>query len=222
MAKPKTPFPLGKTETIKGLSEKSALDKFLYNLRNNFSAQQTTDRGQGQYVLAHERINADGDDIDVIVYSSSKVYITASSKMNPTKFNGIASTIVESARKSTTTIKKKRALQLQRVDTIVSFISSINLGDEGHRMIAVVLADTSNEIVITEYMKNLQIQGPPLEDNLPNKIKYLQNKGENVYREDDIRQVRTVRNAVVHQGSIPDKKQAQAAIDISKDILSHA
>lgn len=208
-----------KAEDIDGISKKHSIEKFIHNLSNKYDIKQIPDKGP--HVLVHLKAIYEGKNLDVIVYKSSKVKITSSSKIDSTPFNNIADAIFELARASDSKISETRRLFLQRAKSIVNYIMSLNLGDETNRMLAVILSDTSNEIVITELMRHEKIDGSPLEDNLPNKIKHLKKKDKIMFKESEIMQVRTLRNSIVHQGNIPFKEQAQQAIDIAKEVLDH-
>jgi hypothetical protein len=207
-----------KAEEIDGISKKHSIEKFIHNLKNRYDVKQIPDKGP--HVLVHIKAICEGKNFDVIVYKSSKIKIT-SSKIESTRFNIIANEIFELARTSDSKISETRGLFLQRAKSIVNHIVSLNLDDETNRMLAVILSDTSNEIVITELMQYEKIDGSPLEDNLPNKIKQLKKKNKIIFKELEIMQVRTLRNSIVHQGNIPFKEQAQQTIDIAKEVLDH-
>jgi len=86
----------------------------------------------------------------------------------------------------------------------------------------VILADISNEIVLTEKMRSLKIEGQPLEEGIPGKVKRIKGKEGFVYRENEILNIRELRNQVVHLGSIPDKGQAERALEVARDVLEKA
>jgi len=208
-----------KAENIDGISTKHVLVRFIHNLKEKYDVKQIPDKGS--HVSLHIKANYEGKSFDVIVYNSSKVKITSSSKIDSPTFNNIVNDIFKLARASNSNIAGARALFLQKAKSIVNHISSLNLNDETNRMLAVILSDTSNEIVITELMRHEKIDGSPLEDNLPNKIKHLKKKDIIIFKESEITQVRTLRNTIVHQGNIPFKEQAQQAMNIATEVLDN-
>ncbi|KPV62195.1 MAG: hypothetical protein AOA66_1434 [Candidatus Bathyarchaeota archaeon BA2] len=105
-----------------------------------------------------------------------------------------------------------------RAKNILEFASKLNVDDDYERMVAVILADTSNEIVLREEMKAAGIEGPPLDEGIPEKIKRL-DKGKFVCEEDGVKNTRELRNGIVHRGDIPDKTQAAKALEIAKTVL---
>ncbi|MGQ9469040.1 MAG: hypothetical protein ACUVTD_04350 [Nitrososphaerales archaeon] len=115
-----------------------------------------------------------------------------------------------------------RPLTLQRAKTILEIASKLNLDNEYERMLAVILADTSNEIVLREKMKGMKIEGAPLDEGIPDKIKRLESKGAVVYKEDEIKNIKEVRNRIVHYGDIPDKSQSIDALKVAKEVLEKA
>ena len=91
--------------------------------------------------------------------------------------------------------------------------------DEIQRMVILILADTINEIVLTEQMKKLKITGSALKQGIPDKIEQIKRKHHAVYRGEEIKEVREYRNAVVHQGNVPLQKQAELAATLANDVL---
>ena len=50
-------------------------------------------------------------------------------------------------------------------------------------------------------MRSLQISGAPLEAGVPEKIRKIKDKGEDVYKEKEIESIRELRNEIVHRGT---------------------
>jgi len=203
---------------VTGISSEEAIKRFKYFLSKDFHSVMVEDRGQ--YVILHERIHlGDKNYMDVIVYTTDTIFISASPLVFLDTFNDIATKMVRAAQQSVTRLAEIRPLALQRAKNILGFASNLNLDDEYQRMVVVILADTSNEIVLREQMKALGIEGPPLDEGIPQKIMRIKDKGVIVYNEDEIKSVRELRNRIVHYGDIPDKTQATKALNIAQSVL---
>jgi len=206
---------------IDRVSSKEAIERFEYSLSKTFDYKRVEDRGQ--YVVCHGRVHlGNKTNIDIIIYTTDKIFISATPYLQPEKFNEVADKIVSIAQQSVEKLADLRPVTLQRASSILQFALELNIDNEYQRMIAVILADTSNEIVLREQMKALRIQGPPLDAGIPEKIKYIKEKGRDVYMENEIMNVRELRNGIVHHGNIPDKEQTREALQIAKEVLEKA
>ena len=114
--------------------------------------------------------------INVIVYTTETVLITGSPKIPEQEFNKTAIRIAEIAQRSTTKLSKLRPITFQRAEGIINFALNLNPDSEYERMVIIILADTSNEIVLTELMKSLGIKGESLKEGIPKKIEKLREK----------------------------------------------
>jgi hypothetical protein len=86
-------------------------------------------------------------------------------------------------------------------------------------MVAIILSDTCHEIVLREQMKELNIEGAPLDEGIPDKIKRIKDKGYAIIEEDAIKNLRETRNRIVHYGEVPHRGQAEEALKIAKQVL---
>lgn len=206
---------------VSGISSKDAIERFKYFLSKDFRSVRVEDKGQ--YVVLHERIHLENKQrMDVIVYTTDRMFISASPLVSLNIFDALATKIVRTAQQSVKKLVEIRPLTLQRARSILSFASKLNMDNDFERMVVVILADTSNEIVLTERMKALKIKGPPLDQGIPEKIKRLKQKGAIVYKEAEIENIRDLRNGIVHSGNIPDKIQATEALKLAWDVLQKA
>lgn len=203
---------------VSGVSSKDAIQRLEYFISKEFHSTIVPDKGQ--YVILHRRIHLeDKNYIDVIVYTTDTIYISASPFVPSNVFGEVATRIVRLAQQSITRLEEIRPLSLQRAKSILGFASTLNLDDEFQRMVIVILADTSDEIVLREQMKAARIEGAPLEEGIPIKIKKLKDKGLIVYKEDEMKNIREIRNRIVHYGDIPDKMQATEALKIARSVI---
>jgi hypothetical protein len=206
---------------ILGISSKEATGKFDYALSEDFLSKKIEDKGQ--YVLTHHRIQlTDKNNIDVIIYTTDIIFISGSPTIPSGDFDRIATKIADIAQECTKSLVKVRPLTLQRAKTILDFASGLNLDSEYERMVVLILADTTNEIVLREKMKSMGIEGAPLEEGIPDKIKRLRDKGAIVYKGDEIKNIREIRNRIVHYGDVPDKSQSIDALKVAKEVLEKA
>jgi hypothetical protein len=93
------------------------------------------------------------------------------------------------------------------------------LDKDYERMIAIILSDTSNEIVLREKMRAYQIGGAALDDSIPEKIRRLKEKGCQIVEEAAIKDLRGARNRIVHYGEIPHKGQAEECLKVADRVL---
>jgi hypothetical protein len=206
---------------VHGISAKEAVDRFDHTLSKVFNGKRIEDKGQ--YVVYHGRIHlGDKNELDVVLYTTDTIFVSATPSLPGITFNEVATKIVSLAQQCTTKLTEARPITLQRASSILEFASSLNPDDEFQRMVMVILSDTSNEIVLREQMKALKIEGAPLDDGVPEKIKRLKQKGVFVYRETEIGNIRELRNGIVHYGNIPDKNQAIEAFKLAQDVLKKA
>ena len=150
------------------------------------------------------------------------IFISSSPKTSSSTFERIASEVAEIAQTSITKVTETRPLTILRANNILDFASKLDLDNEYERMVVIILSDISNEIILREKMKSLKIEGSPLDAGIPNKIKTIKEKGQDVYKKEEIKQVRELRNGIVHSGNIPDKNQAKKALEVAIDVLKNA
>jgi hypothetical protein len=207
-----------KAEVI-GVSSGESPKRYKMLLEQELGVVDIPDRGQ--YVSLHKRIRLpDKMFIDIIVYSTDTIYVSGSAYIKPEEFARIATKIIELAQQAITPpLEKMRPISVQRAKDLLGFAGNLNLDKDYERMIAIILADTCNEIVLREKMKALNIDGVPLDDNIPEKIKRLKAKGCQIVDEEAIKNVRETRNRIVHYGDIPHKGQAEESLKIADHVL---
>lgn len=171
------------------------------------------------YVISHHKINTGQHDITVEVYTSETIVIKGSPRIPLDEFEKIASKVIEIANRSKLSVADDRPITLTRAIGIMSYALKLDLSDEYQRMVAVILSDLVNEIILTEIMRNQGIKGSPLEAGVPTKIRYLKEKNISIYLEEEIKNIRDLRNGVAHRGEFPDETQAKQAIDVAHKVL---
>lgn len=207
-----------KAEVI-GISSGESSKRYKVLLENEFSAVDVSDRGE--YVSLHKRIKLpDRMFVDVIVYSTDTIYVSGSAYIDPEEFARIATKTIELALQAKTApLEQMRPISVQRAKDILEFAKHLDLDKEYERMIVIILSDTCNEIVLREKMKALSIDGAPLDDNIPEKIKRLKVKGCQIVDEEAIKNLRETRNRIVHYGDIPHRGQAEESLKIAEHVL---
>jgi hypothetical protein len=215
MAKAKA---LQKKMRIPLISENFA--RLLHFLEEKYKCKRIEDKGE--YVVGHCRIGLQEDqEIDVVAFTSDTLLIRASPKTPSELFHTVCSAVEKLAGQATTSVSAARPLTTQRAKTILDYASKLDLHNEIQRMVIVILCDTVNEIILREQMKALEIQGPPLDEGIPEKIERIEGKGQVVYRSAQVKNIRELRNGIVHQGNIPDKSQAEKCLEVTSDFLVH-
>jgi len=99
-----------------------------------------------------------------------------------------------------------------KAKSLLDYAGRLNLNDENDRMVAVIISDTSNEIILTECLKSFEIKGDALREGIPQKIDRLVSKGMNVHKPTEIKNSRELRNDIVHNGNVPNKDQAERCL----------
>lgn len=203
---------------VNGIASEAAIKRYKGFLENEFKAADVPDRGQ--YVLLHKRIKLpEKKTIDIIVYSTGTMYVSGSAYIGENEFATMATRIIQLAQQATVPLEQTRPISIQRAKCILDFVRELNLDNEYDRMVAIILSDTCNEIILREQMKALKIEGAPLDEGIPNKIKRIKDKGYSVTAEDSIKNLRETRNRIVHYGEVPHKEQAEEALKITEEVL---
>jgi len=204
---------------VHGISASEASKRFDYFLSKEFQASKIEDKGS--YVVMHSRVRLPNrENLDVIVYTTDTIYLSTSPFVPKETFDSLATRIVQLAQQSTKSLEEIRPLTLLRARGILESASKLNLDDEFDRMSIVILADISNEIVLREHMKAAKIEGSPLDEGIPEKIKRLKDKGKVVFEDAEIINTRELRNGIVHRGDIPDRNQTKKALQIAQSVLN--
>lgn len=203
---------------VTDISTGDSIKRYKTLLENEFDASDVEDKGE--YVLLHKRIKLpDRKFIDIIVYSTDRIYISGSAYIDTDEFGKKATRIVELAQQAITPIEEIRPISVQSAKDILDFAKKLDLDKDYERMIAIILSDTSNEIVLREKMKAFQIGGTALDDSIPEKIRRLKEKGCQIAEEAAIKDLRGTRNRVVHYGEIPHKGQAEECLKVADRVL---
>jgi hypothetical protein len=211
---------LQKKVNVGAISKPKHLQRLARLFQEKYRCKSIDDKGD--HVAGHWRVIPEEDqEIDIVVYTTDLVMIRASPRVADDIFNRQSVVIEGLAKQATTPVSKIRPLTIQRARTIFEYASKLDLAVDGHRMVAVVLCDTSNEILLREQMIALGIQGSPLDSGIPDKIRTIESKGQAVYRSAEIKNIRDLRNGIVHRGEIPDQTQAGKCVEITCDVLTH-
>lgn len=137
---------------VKGIASEAPIRKYAGFLQDQYEVTEVPDRGE--YVLLHRRIKLpERKAIDIIVYSTDRIYVSGSPYVDDADFDTMATRIIQLAQQATAPLEEARPISLQRAKSIFDFARRLNLDSEYERMVAIILADTSNEIVLTEQMK---------------------------------------------------------------------
>jgi hypothetical protein len=203
---------------VKDITSENARQRYKGFLESEFNAQDVQDKGE--YVLLHKRINLpEKKTIDIIVYSTGTIYVSGSPLIDSNEFATKATRIIQLAQQATVPLEQVRPISIQRAKCIWDFAQKLNLDNEYERMVAIILSDTCNEIILREQMKALQIEGAPLDEGVPEKIQRIKNKGYAVVAEEPIKNLRETRNRIVHYGEVPHKEQAIEGLKIAEQVL---
>ena len=164
-----------KAEVI-GISSGDSIKRYKTLLENEFGAIDVADKGE--YVLIHKRVKLpDQKFIDIIVYSTERIYVSGSAYIDADEFARKATRIIELAQQANMPLEEVRPISVQSAKDILGFAKTLDLDKEYERMIAIILSDTCNEIVLREKMRSLRIDGVALDDNIPEKIRRIKEKG---------------------------------------------
>ncbi len=119
----------------------------------------------------------------------------------------------------TESIHDRRPVSAVRAREIFEFVTELDTEKSNERMVAIVLCDTTNEIILTELMKDKKISGSALNEGVRKKISYLEKKGTIIPFSKELSNIREVRNKAVHDGQIPSKGQVDTALKTTKQFI---
>jgi len=203
---------------VKDIASEAAIQRYKGFLEGEFKAEDFPDKGE--YVLLHKRIKLpEKKKIDIIVYSTGTIYVSGSPLIDHNEFATKATRIIQLAQQATVPLEEIRPISVQRAKCILDFARKLNLDNEYERMVVIILSDTCSEIILREHMKTLQIEGTPLDEGVPEKIRRIKSKGYAVVAEEPIKNLRETRNRIVHYGEVPQKEQATKALEIAEQVL---
>jgi hypothetical protein len=206
---------------ITGISQPSARDKFTASMKKTCSIK--TVPNTGSYVSLHIKADmADNSTADVTIFSNDTITVSASPHVTQANFEELVRNVQKTAETSIKSLSTTRPLALARAKELIDYATSLSPSDEKQRMVVIILCDTANEIILTEKLQSLNITGSPLNEGIPDKIRRIKGKGEDVYRESEILVIRERRNDIVHRGNIPMKTEADKVVEISSDFVNKA
>jgi len=160
--------------------------------------------------------------VSILVYRTDKVYFAGSPKAPSEEVQSVADRVLEICRFCTYRISDRSFSSITRAEGILAYVRRIEATSDVTKMIAVILADTMIEMIVTEMMKDKGIRDSQLlKSGMPDKLQSLRDTGLPVYQEEGIRQLRSVRNRAVHDGSIPSEGEAANAVRLAEDIFTH-
>ncbi len=211
----------GRWHTIRvaGIATGRSRARLQHFLERSYSISQVPDKNL-KVVLHLRTIIADKSPADIIIYANDTVTLSSSPNANPSSLAALVKEIEKVSKMSANIPVRSSAIS--RSIELKDFVGKLDTSDELNRMVAIVLSDTANEIVLREKLRVHHVEGAALDEGIPDKIKRIEKKGELVYRSDEIITVRKLRNDVVHKGTIPSKKDAENVMEISADFLEKA
>ena len=206
---------------IEGFAKPGSVNKFKAMVAEKYETKVLDDKGE--YTLLHLSVTVDsGKRAELILYSTGTLTVSCSPYLDAPKFEAFTADIEKIAKSSTQSVGETRALAVIRARDLNEFAQKFDTADEKQRMVAVIVSDTANEIILREKMISQGIEGDALEAGVPKKIEYLEKKGDLVYMTTEVKQLRELRNGIAHRGSIPSKEQADMAIRWSTEFVSMA
>jgi len=207
------------TEDVPGVSSAKAVEKLCHHLGKEFPCAVKLDPNQSTALNGKVTLDS-GHTLIVTAYKTDKVNFAASPRASGTEVESVANKILEICRFCTYRITGRSFSPITRTEEILEYVRKVETTADAGKVVAVVLADTVIEIVLTEIMKDKNIKDKPsLKSGMPEKLESLRTKGLPIYKEKDIKQLRQVRNRAVHDGSIPSFGEATAAVKLAADIL---
>ena|SRR2546426_6569713 len=208
--------PNSRTIKVPKITEKDTLRRFEDYLLSSLGGKKVEDKGQ--YVVLHAIVPfPENFESNVIVFSSDKIFISSSGIAGKSDFDKIATDIGEAAQRAKESVKQTRPITLMKAKSLLDYAGRLNLSDENDRMVAVIISDTSNEIILTECLKSYNIKGDALGEGIPQKIDRLKTKGMNVHKPTEIKNSRELRNDIVHNGNVPSIDQAKRCLQNSEE-----
>ena len=160
-----------------------------------------------------------GTTAEVIVYNTDKIYVSTSPNFGQPGFDSFAKEIEDIATRCAKPLGKAKPLEKLRAAELIRYSRGLDLNQDKERMVAVIIADTADEIVLTAKMKSLRIAGDALKAGIPDKIRYIEDKKEGVYMKEEIKQIRDLRNGIAHSGNIPTLEETKQVLEWSTEFV---
>jgi hypothetical protein len=212
---------LRKKLVVEGLTKREAAEKFQALISYKYGVKPSKDKGD--YTVFHWKVGIEGDvKADMILFNNGTLTVSATPNLGTAKFDVFCQEIEKLATSGATSMAEEKPLPITRASGLIEYAKGLSLAAEKERMVAVIICDTSNEIVLTTKMRLLKFDGEALKAGVPKKIEYIEGKGEAVYLKERIKEIRELRNDVAHSGSIPSQKEAEQVVGWSNDFVTHA
>lgn len=199
------------------LLEEGCTEKFRILIREKYRITEAED--EGKKVEFHMKIDVGDFPITLKFYSNGTLHFSASPKMDQNIFDLSIESIKVIVNQCTESIHERRPVSAIRAKEIFEFASGLDTEKSDERLVAIVLCDTTNEIILTEIMKDKRISGPALNEGVRKKISYVEKKGIVIPFSKELSNIREVRNNAVHDGQIPSKGQVDTSLKTTKKFI---
>ena len=193
------------------------IEKFRILANQKYTYSEIKDKGKK--VVFHIKIEIEQGPITLKFYTNGTLHLSASPKLDLAIFDSIVKSVEGIAEQCTESIHDKRPVSAIRAREVLEFVSELDTAKSNERMVAVILCDTANEVILTEIMKDKRISGSALREGVLKKISYLEGKNVVVPFSKELSNIREVRNKAVHDGQIPSEGQVSAALKTTKQFI---
>jgi len=160
-------------------------------------------------------------EVHLELYTNNNVEIKASAEVR-TSFTSICGELETILKEATNILSSQNVFRVMRAGRINDYMKSISVDPEIDRMVIVTLCDIILDLLVSEKLSQFTHDRKELEDeSVGAKLALLEKKYKTpVYRPKAIRDVRELRNKIVHGGSSIAKQEAEFARDATIDIFS--
>lgn len=203
---------------VPGICDSACLRKLKFMLSKFFTVNEDRIPTNMSFKAILERTDLPRE-VHLEVYTNNKVEIKASPEV--TSFSAICNEIETVLREAVTVCSRNSTLRTQRAERILAYTQSISVNTEVERMIVVTLCDIILDLLVTEKLSSFTRKREDLEnESVGVKLALLEKQYHvPVYRPNDIRDIRELRNKIAHGGASPVINEVSFARDTTIDIF---
>lgn len=214
---------LNKALNIPQICDGMCLKKFERLLKQRFAV--TIDPNPSNAIMLKMRLNRSdlSKAVHIDVFSTGIVLIK-SSPANQLVFNNVFTEIENISNEATHIISRDTTpVRVNRAQKILNYVHNLSIIDEVDRMVIVTFCDVVLDLIVSEKLSTVGGSRAEQEgDNVGAKIDLLENKYHAIlYNPKPIRDIRNLRNNIVHGADPIIEQEATYAIESTEEIFAY-
>jgi len=218
--------------SVEGISSAEAIKWFETMLENTFGITDIPDKAE--HTLLHKLILLPKkQSVHVTVCSGDVVRVFG--KIAAWELEGWRAKMVQLAEQAVIHPEEGHTMAVQRAREILGFVNELDLSDGRQRKMAVILSEICSEIVVREKLRALNIDCAPFDEGITGRTRELLVEEQlgnrrhavvDVATMEELRQTRSpikelrqMRNLIVHDGEKCGKEEAEEALRIATNAI---